>query len=311
LYKTIIMNFLKAISVVLLFAALLLVNCKTKNEHLTDKITIKGSETELFLIKRFAEAYKAQNNHVDINVTGGGSGAGIEALIRGQVDMANSSRLINEHEMNAFEQANEKWVQSIVAVDAIAIITNPKLYINSVSLYQLSAIYNGKITNWKQIGGRDMPIHLIGRRPGSGTHDFMKHRLNIAAYSESIMEYEKYEDILNEVKNDSCAIAYISAAFVKQNIPKSVMPVFVMNVFLDNKMDYSPFDEKAIYSGDYALIRPLFQYYKASSANTEMADFIRFELSNQGQSLLKLSGYYPINVYHKQINTHVSLAASF
>lgn len=189
------------------------------------------------------------------------------------------------------------------------IITHPSLHLNYISLYQLSAIYIGRITNWKQIGGPDKPIHLYGRKPGSGTHDFMKHRLGLDRYAESTREFEVYEDIIHGVRSDPFAIGYISSSCIKQNISKHAQSVFVMNVFIDNSMDYSPFDADAISTGDYPLIRPLFQYYDASSGNTEIARFIQFELSEQGRAVLKRSGCYPINVFHQQINRYNGLAS--
>ncbi|HWY37725.1 MAG TPA: phosphate ABC transporter substrate-binding protein [Bacteroidia bacterium] len=298
--------FLAGISIfviVLVFSVVFVTACKmNKQETAQTKIILKGSETELPLITNFGYEYEEKKT-ATISVSGGGSNAGISELMDGKIDIANSSRIITDEEKNTLAKKNVKWMQAIVSVDAIAIITHPSLHIENISLDQLSAIFSGKITNWIQIGGPYRPINPYGRGPSSGTHDFMKHRLHIDAFRPQMKEFDTYSEILNAVKNDSNAIAYVSSSCITQNVSKASTSVFVMKVFIDNALDYSPFDEEAINTGDYALIRPLFQYYNAANPNPEIKKFIQFEISQRGQGLLKLYGYYRINVFHKQINS--------
>ena len=297
------MKILKSALFILTGVIILFSSCKSNKNSTGPKLLIRGSETELPLIENYAYEFK-ETNAIEISVSGGGSNKGIDDLMAQRIDIANSSRIITEEEKNKLSERKIKWVQAIIGVDAIAIITHPSLHIESISLYQLSVIFNGKVTNWQQIGGPNKPIHLYGRKSSSGTHDFMKHRLNIDEYSSDIKEFDTYADILNSVKNDSNSIAYVSSSCIKQNIAKSAQNVFSMKVFIDNELDLSPFDEEAINSGDYALIRPLFQYYDEANANPEIRKFIRFEISQRGQGLLKLYGYYKINVFHRQINSY-------
>ena len=263
-----------ALTIILLFILVItltgtiifLPSCKANKNNGKPKIIIKGSETELPLITNYSYEFQEQNA-IDISVSGGGSNAGISDLFEQRIDIANSSRIITEEEKKTLTEKRVKWVQAIIGVDAIAIITHRSLNIEYISLDQLSAVFSGKVTNWQQIGGPDKPIHPYGRKSSSGTHDFMKHRLHIDAYKTGMKEFETYADILNCVKNDSDAIAYVSSSCIKQNVAKAAQGVYVMNVFIDNAKDLSPFDEEAINTGDYALIRPLFQYYNAANTN--------------------------------------------
>ena len=279
----------------------LLYSCRPNKQNSGSKLIIKGSETELPLVSNYGYEFQELNG-IEINVTGGGSNAGLSDLIDQKIDIANSSRIVTNEEKEILLKKNIKWNQAIIGVDAVAIITHRSLHIENISLDQLTAIFNGKITNWEQIGSLNRPIRVYGRKPSSGTHDFMKHRLHIENYSDNIREFDTYADIISAVKNDSNAVAYISSSAIKQNMQKSMQEVSIINVFMDNSLSYSPFDEEAIYSGDYPLIRPLFQYFDATNKNSDIKKFVQFEISERGQGLLKLYGYYKINVFHRQIN---------
>ncbi len=282
---------------------LLLTNCKEATKEIAKPdIVISGSETEFPLISSFAEEFENANK-LSISVSGGGSNTGMRDLMKGEIDIANSSRVISESEMNTLKEKNVKWAQVIVGSDAIAIVTNRAFQIGSLSLSQLSAIFSGKVSNWKDVGGPDRPIHSYGRNFNSGTHDYMKHRLNINNFKSAMNEYETYAEIIANVKKDKGAIGYVSLSCLEKNVPKKYETIHIVNVLLETENDFSPFDEEAINSGEYPLIRPLFQYYDAANTNSWIKKFIEFETSEKATALLKQNGYFPINVFHKQINS--------
>lgn len=299
------MNTPRLIFLLMAGAGLLFPGCKTEQNKKPD-LVLTGSETELPLVSSFAAEFQA-GNALNISLSGGGSNTGIRDLIEGRIDIANSSRIVTDYETEVLRSKKVKWIQAIIGSDAIAIITNRTFQIESLSLEQISAVFSGKATNWKEVGGPDRPIHPFGRNSRSGTHDYMKHRLNIDNYKPNMSEYETYAEILNAVKNDSNAIAYVSASCLPKNVPVREQPVHVVNVFMDGENGISPFNEEAISSGEYIFVRPLLQYYDSANTNPWIKKFIEFEISPKGESMLKQNGYYPINVFHRQINSFKGL----
>jgi len=299
------MNTPKLILLLTAGVSLLFACCTTESTKKPD-LVLTGSETELPLVNSFAAEFQAANA-ASISLSGGGSNTGIRDLMEGKIDIANSSRIVTDYETEVLHSKKVKWVQAIIGSDAIAIITNRTFQIESLSLEQISAIFSGKATNWKEVGGPDRPIHPFGRNSRSGTHDYMKHRLNIDNYKPNMDEFETYAEILSAVENDPNAIAYVSASCLQKNVPVREQAVHVVNVFMDGQDGLSPFNEEAINSGEYVFVRPLFQYYDSANTNPWIKKFIEFEISAKGESMLKQNGYYPINVFHRQINSFKGL----
>ena len=111
----------------------------------------------------WAESYRQVQPEVDIAVTGGGSGTGIAALINGTVDIANASREMKEQEIEDARANGIDPVETVVAVDALAVIVNKANAVNQLSVDQLADIFTGRVTNWKELGGNDAPIVLVSR----------------------------------------------------------------------------------------------------------------------------------------------------
>ncbi len=156
----------------LLVGSILFIGCKKREREEQTVISIKGSDTMVNLAQKWAEVYMQKNPNVSIQVTGGGSGTGIAALLNGTTDLADASREMKDNE---FETAKQKGVTPVVydvALDGIAVIVHPDNKIDNITIKQLSDIFTGKITNWKQLGGPDMLITLYGRENSSGTYEF-------------------------------------------------------------------------------------------------------------------------------------------
>src|SRR5512147_1206481 len=128
------------------------------------KITVKGSDTLVILAQRWAEIYMKKNPAVNIQVTGGGSGVGLAALINGTTDIANSSRPIKSTEVQKLkDRYNTLGVEIPCAKDGITVFLNESNKVKELSVKQLSDIYSGRVTNWKNVGGDDATIKLYGR----------------------------------------------------------------------------------------------------------------------------------------------------
>lgn len=157
----------------LLGLACLLIGCRSSEAasstgtH-TGTIVDQGSDTMVNLALAWAEAYAHVQPNVRISVTGGGSGTGIVALINGTVDIANASREMKSEEIAALKAKGLTPVEFTVARDAIAVVVNPANPVNGLTLKQISDIYVGNITNWRQVGGEDKPIVLLSRESNSG-----------------------------------------------------------------------------------------------------------------------------------------------
>ena len=133
-------------------------------------ITIKGSDTMVILGQRWAENYMQKNPGTVLQVTGGGSGTGISALINGTTDICEASRPMKEAEKTKLkERYFTLGVEIPVAKDGVTIYLNETNPVDKLSVEQLKGIYTGQITNWKELGGPDAKIRLYGRENNSGT----------------------------------------------------------------------------------------------------------------------------------------------
>src|SRR6266850_5008933 len=140
-----------------------------------ETITIKGSDTMVILAQRWAEVYMSKHPGVTIQVTGGGSGTGISALINGTTDICNASRPMKKSEKEKLKQRfNTLGVEIKAAKDGLAVYVNEANAVKELSIDQLKSIYTGNTTNWKDVGGPDAKIILYGRENSSGTYVYFK-----------------------------------------------------------------------------------------------------------------------------------------
>ena len=178
------------------------------------KITVKGSDTLVILAQRWAEMYMQKYPTTSIQVTGGGSGVGIAALINGTTDIANSSRPIKPSEVQKLkDRHNTLGVEIPCAKDGITIYLHESNKVKELSLKQLSDIYQAKITNWKQLGGDDASIKLYGRENSSGTYVFFKDEVVKGDYAASCQTLPGTAAVVNAVKKDKYGIGYGGAAY--------------------------------------------------------------------------------------------------
>ena len=134
-------------------------------------IVVNGSTTVLPVMQKAAESFMAANPDITLVISGGGSGNGIKALMEGQCNIAMSSRDMKDKEKEACKAKNINPVRTTIAVDAIVPVVNPGNPLKEITSEQLKDIYAGKITNWKEVGGKDGKIVVVSRASSSATFE--------------------------------------------------------------------------------------------------------------------------------------------
>ena len=285
----------------LLASSIVFIGCKKKESAEQTVISVKGSDTMVNLAQKWAEVYMQKNPNVSIQVTGGGSGTGIAALLNGTTDLADASREMKESE---FATANEKGVTPVVyevALDGIAVIVHPNNKIDNLTVKQLSDIFSGKITNWKQLGGPDMMITLYGRENSSGTYEFFKEHVLGKYDSGKQKDYSPTTQVLQgtaalgeAVARDVKGIGYGGVGYFA--LRKDVKILHIKKD--DSSPAISPADNgqvnyNVIWSREYSISRYLYCYTNGEAAG-ELKNYIDFILSPDGQKLVESMEYIPL-----------------
>lgn len=298
---------IQSFSCVFLVLMLLFFACNPKPNISADsdegktKIKIKGSESELNLVNYFASEFIKDNKNIAIHAAGGGSGKGIKSLLENNVDLAISSRPINEDELETAQIRGLVPVPIIVGLDAVAIITNHQVGVDSLSLDKLSNIFNGTIKNWKEVGGADSPIKVYRRGEMSGTYFYISDRLSIKEYASGTIVKNENHEIIDAVKKDKGAISYVSLGSLIDSNGKPNPDIWALSTYYDGGRAHSPYENEAVKSGEYPLVRPLYQY-TIGLPKAKLLDFLQFELSENQQKKLEMQGYFPINQIHRELN---------
>jgi phosphate transport system substrate-binding protein len=250
-------------------------------------ITIKGSDTMVILGQRWAEVYMSKNPGSTIQVTGGGSGTGIAALINGTCDIAESSRPMKDTEKEQTRQKRGKEVVEFpVALDGLAVYVNERNPISELSVEQLKRIYTGAAKKWSDVGGRDERIILYGRENNSGTYVYFKeHVLENADYFPTTQTLPGTAAVINAVARDARGIGYGGIAYGKG--------IKHLRVKKDaNSPAIEPSMENVI-SGVYPISRFLF-WYLAGQPSGDLKKLLDWVMTKDGQSVVENVGYYPL-----------------
>jgi len=251
-----------------------------------ERITVKGSDTMVILAQKWAEVYMKSNPNSIIQVTGGGSGTGISALINGATDIANSSRKMKPTEKEKLKaRYNTLGVEVACAKDGITVYLHPSNKVKELSVKQLGDIFSGKITNWKEVGGADQAIKLYGRENSSGTYVFFQENVVKGDYAPSCQTLPGTAAVVNAVKKDPNAIGYGGAAYAEG--------IELCKVKKDDKSPAYLATAETIKTGDYPITRYLFMYLR-NKPTGEMKKYIDWILSPEGQKLVVETGYFPV-----------------
>ncbi len=260
----------------------------------TRAIQNKGSDTMVNLALAWAEAYRKVKPDVDIAVTGGGSGTGIAALINGTVDMANASRAMKDNEIADAQKNGIDPVEHTVAVDALAIIVNKQNPVTQLTIDQLSDIFTGRVTNWKEVGGDDAAIILVSRETNSGTHVYFLEEVirkgdkeNKDVFAPQTLLMPSSVGITSEVQRNPHAIGYDGLGYVDTETEKLIA------VAKDPGSPYvSPSVETGA-DGTYPISRDLYMY-TTGVPNPDIDDYLAWIRGPDGQKIVANLGFVPI-----------------
>ncbi len=229
---------------------------------------------------------------VSVNVTGGGSGVGIAGLLNGRIDVANSSREINEHEYQLAKERHIAIESFVFAADALAIICHPSVSLDSLTINDLGKIFSGEIQNWPQLGGNNGVISLYGRQSNSGTFMYFRERVLGKDYAPGIKQMNGNAQILEAVKADPNAIAYIGFGYLTDEsgaLRPGIKVIKLAKVGANRCFATGSNGDKGRF---VPLTRPLFQCTNGEPVGKIQA-FYAFEKSEAGQKIIAKNGYLP------------------
>ncbi|HKQ69307.1 MAG TPA: phosphate ABC transporter substrate-binding protein [Polyangiaceae bacterium] len=250
-------------------------------------ITVKGSDTMVILGQRWAEGYMKDNSATTIQVTGGGSGTGIAALINGSTDICESSRPMKDKEKEDVQaKRGAPAVETKVALDALAIYVNEKSPVQEISLPTLAKIYLGDIKDWKDAGGKAHAIVLYGRENNSGTYGYFKeHVLGNKDFAANTQTLAGTSAVANAVKGDEFGIGYGGIAYLEG--------IRALKVKKDDTAPAVTPSLQTAQDGSYPISRFLY-FYTAGEAKGSAKKFIDWVKGPEGQKIIGDVGYYPL-----------------
>jgi phosphate transport system substrate-binding protein len=239
-------------------------------------VSTDGSTSMEKVIGALGESFMEANSGTTFTYNPTGSGSGIQAVSEGRCDIGLSSRALKDDEKASGLK------ETIVALDGIAIIVNPQNPVKDLTLEQIAKIYTGEITNWKDVGGEDAEIVLIGREAGSGTRDGFESITETKDACQYRQELTSTGDVITTVSQNPNAIGYASLAAIKD----SVKALTVNGV--------AP-TEATVKDGTYLVQRPFVLVTKEGAALSETAQkFFDFATSADAASIISAAGAVPV-----------------
>lgn len=248
-------------------------NENQNEESLTGTISLAGSTSMEKLCEAMSESFMADNQGITVTVEYVGSGAGIESLSKGSVDIGNSSRNLKPEELS------NGCVENVVALDGIAVIVDKNNGVTDISSENLKKLYTGEIKNWKELGGADEAVVVIGREAGSGTRDAFEELLELKDKCDYAQQLDSTGAVLAKVASTPGAIGYVSLDVVDDS---------VVSVSIDSVEA----NEQNILAGKYLLSRPFVMATKGdvSSQNELVQKWFEYVNSEKGKEIIKKVG---------------------
>ena len=246
----------------------------TATEELSGTLSMNGSTSMEKVIKAVNGAFMEKNKGVTVNLNLTGSGTGIQEASEGKCDIGNSSRKLKDEEA-------EKLDATVVGLDGIALVVNPVNKLEDITLQDLAKVYSGEITNWKELGGDDKSIVVIGREDGSGTRDGFESIVMGDKEPKYAQELESTGSVINAVATTDGAIGYASLA----NVDETVKALKIGGVEAT---------EENVKSGAYEVQRPFICATLKGSDNKLVKAYLDFILSEEGQALVLAQGAVPV-----------------
>lgn len=241
-----------------------------------ESVATDGSTSMNKVISALGEAFQSDTG-ITVTYNATGSGAGIQAVQEGRCDIGLSSRdLKDEEKANGLEG-------TILAYDGIAIIVNPNNPVSDLDVETIAKIYTGEIKNWKEVGGNDVEIVLIGREAGSGTRDGFESITDTEDKCQYRQELTSTGDVITTVASNPAAIGYASLASVKDTVKALTV-------------DGVTPSEETIKDGSYVIQRPFVLVTKKDTALSENAQkFFDYVTSEAATEIISNAGVVPAN----------------
>lgn len=250
------------------------------------RISIKGSDTMVILCQRWTEVFP-NTRGIEFQVTGGGSGTGIAALINGTTDICASSRPIKPAEVAQLRtKYNYRGMEVRVARDGLAVYVHASNPVQELTMEQVRNIFTGKIRNWKEVGGPDKRIVLYSRENNSGTYEFFKeHVLLKRDFAANAQHMAGTAALINAISKDKFSIGFGGAAYMSN--------VKALNIAKDANSPNLPPSLENILSGAYPISRFLY-FYLNTAPTGDVKTFIDWVIGKNGQDVVNEVGYFPI-----------------
>ena len=248
-------------------------NNTADNTDLSGSVTLAGSTSMEKLANAMNEAFMEKYPNVSATAEFTGSSAGIESLAAGSVDIGDASRALSD------DEKGQGIVENIVAIDGIAVITDTDNTITDIKSEDLAKVYTGEITNWKDLGGKDEQIVVIGREAGSGTRDAFEELMDVKDSCKYAQELDSTGAVLAKVAATPGAVGYVSLDVLDDTVNglkiKSEEPT-----------------EENILAGTYVLQRPFVMATKGeiSEQSEQVQAYFDFINSEDGQNVIKSVG---------------------
>jgi phosphate transport system substrate-binding protein len=235
-------------------------------------VTMAGSTAFQPFAEKLADQYMSNHQNVIITVQGGGSAVGIQSANSGaaQIGMADLVKLPPEA---------KDLTATVVAKDGIAVVVNPQNKVVNLTTDQVRDIFNGKIANWKEIGGTDAPITVVSREAGSGTRSSFEQIISGVSLKKDALIQDSNGTIRETIANDANSIGYVSHGLINEKIK----PLTI---------DSQECTADAIIKGNYKLVRPIYLLVKGNMEG-EIKNFIDYILSSEGQKIVQDKGLLP------------------
>ncbi|MFW5904024.1 MAG: phosphate ABC transporter substrate-binding protein [Candidatus Saliniplasma sp.] len=263
---------------ILLVASVLMAGC-TEEDDEVNEVTATGSSTVLPIAETAAEEFNNEHDDIQVSVSGGGSGYGINAIIEGTADIGMASRDIKQSEIDKVPDV----VENTVARDGLAIIVSKTVYdegIQDLTQQQVIDIYSGDITNWDELGGPDEDIYVVERADTSGTYGTFMDLLGLDETEAQSTEQEN-ADVKSTVGNTDYGIGYVGMGYVGDDTPAVAL-------------DGVELTRENVAEGDYPLQRGLHMYTNGEPTGA-VKEYIDFIMSDRGQEIVEEIGFIPLN----------------
>ena len=252
-----------------------------------EPVRLAGSDTMVYLAKELASEFERTNPGQRVDVEGRGSERGISALLRGEVEMAASSRELTDAERERFaERFGTKVLEVVVALDAVAVYVHPSNPVGQLSMEQLAGILNGEIRNWRDVGGHDLRIDIYNRNQLSGTRTFVQ---------SNVLAQRPFSRLAREVPSTSMVMASIArnhGAIGYGGVAYSQDATFVRLSRTPAEPGVWPREDR-VAGGEYPLARPLYLLVNPTRRHDDVRSFLTFVLGARGTAIVKRIGFFP------------------